>query len=272
MALKIIVEGCDGTGKSTYIRKLKSLYPSAQVIHCTRTTPNTYQWFSRLLKDDNDYIFDRFHVGQFIYQNEDERRERGWMTIHQLHKLERLMNRRGAYIVYVTAPIDTILYNCQRDEFDSHYTWDYIKYLTDLYDDFMYRVSQVAVIPYYNDYHPGGAGHIDYDKIPTILAVDFDGTITTKNGFPDINTAEPDIEIINKCKTLKKCGVKIVLWTNRTDRYLDDAVKFCESYGLTFDAVNANVPEVRSLGLNPRKVWATEYWDDKAEHIGGKSI
>ena len=43
------------------------------------------------------------------------------------------------------------------------------------------------------------------------------------------------------------------------------AAKFCEKYGLTFDAVNENLPDtVTMLGYNPRKVLADIYIDDKA--------
>ena len=46
---------------------------------------------------------------------------------------------------------------------------------------------------------------------------------------------------------------------------LEDAVAACEKYGLKFDAVNDNLQEeVAKWGNNPRKIAATEYWDDRA--------
>lgn len=266
MALKIIVEGCDGAGKSTYIKKLADMYPTATVLHCTRHTPNTYEYFKSLLTDPHDYIFDRFHIGQFVYQTEDERRAHGWMTNKQLKKLEKIINKVKAQIIYIEAPVETMMYNCSIDAEDSHYTARYIQDILGKYDRFFMNSS---VIPYYyfNDYNPLHAGKINYNEIPYSVAVDFDGTLTIKNGFPDITNATPNMEIINKCKQLQKCGVRIILWTNRTDKYLQDAVDFCKMYDLHFDAVNDNIPEVKKLGINPRKVWATEYWDDKAIRV-----
>ena len=262
MPLKIIVEGCDGAGKSHYISQLKELYPSAQVVHCTRSTPNTYRFFSMLLKDDKDYIFDRFHVGQFIYQTEEERCEKGWLTSHELKKLEKLMIKVGAQLIHVVAPIQTIVYNCARDREDNYYTPEYIRELCAKYDQFMLN-SRVPVMEYYNDYNPDVAGAVDYESLPTVVAIDFDGTLV-HNAFPNIKYAIPNTELIAKAKKLRKCGAKLVLWTNRTDAYLQDAVDYCASHGLYFDAINDNVKEVKDAGLNPRKVWATEYWDDKA--------
>lgn len=103
--------------------------------------------------------------------------------------------------------------------------------------------------------------------LPYIIAVDFDGTLV-EDKFPEIGKPnDPVFELL--CKAQENC-VKIILWTCRNGERLDQAVKFCESHSqLKFDAVNDNIPEV--LGLfpgNARKVYANEYWDDKAVFIG----
>ena len=49
---------------------------------------------------------------------------------------------------------------------------------------------------------------------------------------------------------------------------LQEAVKACESWGLSFDAINENLSErVSFFGTNSRKISADEYWDDRAVHI-----
>jgi hypothetical protein len=49
----------------------------------------------------------------------------------------------------------------------------------------------------------------------------------------------------------------------REGELLDEAVEWCRSHGLTFDAVNDNLPEVKArYGNNPRKVHADYYLDD----------
>ena len=67
----------------------------------------------------------------------------------------------------------------------------------------------------------------------------------------------------------------MILWTCREGKELEDAVAACKAVGLEFDAVNDNVPELKeAFGTNPRKVGATEYWDDRAVCMGhcGKGV
>ena len=97
--------------------------------------------------------------------------------------------------------------------------------------------------------------------LPTIIAVDFDGTLC-RNRWPEIGKArQPVIDwlILQKAK-----GVKLILWTMREGEKLTEAVAWCADRGLTFDAVNDNLPEVQErFGDNPRKVFADYYLDDK---------
>lgn len=104
------------------------------------------------------------------------------------------------------------------------------------------------------------------NKLPKIVAVDFDGTLV-EDRFPEIG--EPIQVMFQLCKQLKAVGVKLILWTSRDNdspqRNLDAAVGFCANQGLIFDAVNRNIPEVISLFHNDtRKVYADLYLDDKA--------
>ena len=100
---------------------------------------------------------------------------------------------------------------------------------------------------------------------PRIIAVDFDGTLC-ESRFPEIGPAKP--EVLEKLKWYRSQGTQIILWTTRIGRYVDEAVDWCRRYDLEFDAVNDNVPsQIAWLGGNSRKVYATEYWDDKGVHI-----
>lgn len=43
------------------------------------------------------------------------------------------------------------------------------------------------------------------------------------------------------------------------------AVEWCEAHGIHLDAVNENLPDViASFGGDTRKIFANEYWDDRA--------
>lgn len=99
-----------------------------------------------------------------------------------------------------------------------------------------------------------------------IIAVDFDGTLCVDK-FPEIG--EPNWVVITRVKAVQKAGIPTILSTCREGELLNDAVKACECWGLKFDAVNENLPAfVAETGDDPRKIVATQYWDDKAVRMG----
>lgn len=100
--------------------------------------------------------------------------------------------------------------------------------------------------------------------IPYIIAVDFDGTLCEDN-FPNIGNPKEDV--IRWVKNQRKglgYNTKIILWTCRNGKYLEEAIEWCKNHGLEFDAVNENLKEVENLyGGYTRKVFADLYVDDK---------
>lgn len=103
---------------------------------------------------------------------------------------------------------------------------------------------------------------VEMNALPFIIAIDFDGTLVSDN-FPHIGT--PNESLIRFAKLWRKAGAKLVLWTCRNDERLLDAVAFCSSNGIQFDAINQNIPEViQMFGGDTRKVYADVYIDDKA--------
>lgn len=95
-----------------------------------------------------------------------------------------------------------------------------------------------------------------------VIAVDFDGTLC-EDKFPDIG--EPKLTVIKQLLFEKLIGNKIILWTCREGKYLEDALNACKDWGITFDAINANLPErIIQYGNDCRKVGADEYWDDRS--------
>lgn len=101
-------------------------------------------------------------------------------------------------------------------------------------------------------------------KNTKIIAIDFDGTLDVKDVFPDFS--RPRLWLINLLKRMKRDeNVKLILWTCREGDVLDDAVDWCHDFGLTFDAINENVPEIAKLyGKNGRKPAADIYIDEKS--------
>lgn len=99
-----------------------------------------------------------------------------------------------------------------------------------------------------------------------IIAVDFDGTLC-ENKWPDIG--EPNMPAIRALKRARVLhGAKVILWTCRTGKDLRAALDWCRAHGIEFDAVNENLPEmIAEFGENTRKIFANEYWDDRARRV-----
>lgn len=97
-----------------------------------------------------------------------------------------------------------------------------------------------------------------------IYAVDFDGTLSLGK-WPE--TGDPNIELIKYLiRQRVKNGNKVILNTNRSGELLEKAVRFCRAYGLEFDAINENLPEmIEAYGNDSRKISADHYIDDHAE-------
>lgn len=96
-----------------------------------------------------------------------------------------------------------------------------------------------------------------------IIAVDFDGTIV-EHQFPNIGKERP-----GAIDTLKKLSVKhrIILWTVRQGKELQEAVDYCAERGLTFFAVNSDTPGGTWDGAGARKLRADLFIDDA--NLGG---
>ena len=99
-----------------------------------------------------------------------------------------------------------------------------------------------------------------------ILAVGFDGTIVAHR-YPSIGR-----ELPFATETLKKLsqeGHRLILWTVREGRLLDEAVAFCRERGLEFYAVNRDYPEEEKGKNNhfSRKLKADLWIDDR--NLGG---
>ena len=95
-----------------------------------------------------------------------------------------------------------------------------------------------------------------------IIAVDFDGCLC-ESKWPNIG--KENQPVINELLKQQALGAKLILWTCREGHQLQAAVMWCLNHGIKFDAINENLPEnIEIFGNNSRKVYATEYWDDKS--------
>lgn len=98
-----------------------------------------------------------------------------------------------------------------------------------------------------------------------IYAIDFDGTLANTR-FPEI--LGPKDKVVAAVKILKASGHKIILWTCRQGKDLEDAVRWCKMQGIIFDAVNEPLPgQIEKWGNDTRKIYADYYIDDKAINV-----
>lgn len=97
-----------------------------------------------------------------------------------------------------------------------------------------------------------------------VIAVDFDGTIV-EHKYPKIGKEMP--RAFHTIRALQQKGHRLVLWTYRQGKSLEDAVDYCKDHGVEFYAVNENYPgETRGNGYS-RKLNADIFIDDR--NIGG---
>lgn len=264
--MKFLLEGVDGCGKTTLAKKIQETFSGIdfEMIHCTRETSNNYEFFLDMLMSDKHMIIDRGYLGQFIYQTEEERISNGWLTNKELRLIDRVASIMNVIKIYVTANTDLCLYNCKHNGEDGHYTAEYINNLKSKYVEYLDDLNGWTF--YENNFeHPEFAKNFDYSSLPKIVCVDFDGTLNlTDKPFPSIG--KPFMPLLSELTEGKYKDYKKILYTTRSGKALDDAVKICEEWGLKLDAVNDNIDELKQHGLNPRKIYCNAIIDDLAIH------
>ena len=98
-----------------------------------------------------------------------------------------------------------------------------------------------------------------------IIEVDFDGTIV-EHKYPEIGRELPFA--IETLKKLQQERHRLILWSVREGKLLQEAVDFCRERGLEFYAVNSNyAEETLESDHYSRKLKADLFIDDR--NLGG---
>lgn len=97
-----------------------------------------------------------------------------------------------------------------------------------------------------------------------LIAVDFDGTIVDHE-YPRIGKEK--LFAFQTLRALQDKGHRLVLWTIREGKTLEDAVEYCRSNGVEFYAVNETFPGEGFQQGQSRKVNADIFIDDR--NVGG---
>nr|WP_311145182.1 hypothetical protein [uncultured Porphyromonas sp.] len=97
------------------------------------------------------------------------------------------------------------------------------------------------------------------------IAVDFDGTIV-RHRYPKIGDEIPFAT--ETLRLLLRDRHRLILWTVREGRLLDEAVEWCRARGVEFYAINRDFPEEDATGSGfSRKIKADLFIDDR--NFGG---
>lgn len=99
-----------------------------------------------------------------------------------------------------------------------------------------------------------------------IIAVDFDGTIV-EHKYPEIGNEIPFAT--ETLKMLIRDQHRLILWSVREGKLLEDAVNWCKERGVEFWAINRDYPEETTENNQhfSRKLKADLFIDDR--NIGG---
>lgn len=100
--MNIVIEGCDGTGKSTIAKHLCEIF-GLQYWH--ESAPRTFAEYSMMLACGG-FVFDRFCVGQFVYNAPEQQK----LSFEELQKLfSEVFPKTNTLFIYVDAHTDTII-------------------------------------------------------------------------------------------------------------------------------------------------------------------
>lgn len=106
-----------------------------------------------------------------------------------------------------------------------------------------------------------------YDKY--YIAIDFDGTLV-EHDYPAIGKIKQETInlLLAKKDELNKQGQELVviLWTCRSDNTLIAAKTWCKE-NMPMSIVPKYYNENPDVPMNSRKIFANEYWDDRAVKV-----
>lgn len=104
MGKRIIIEGCDGTGKSTLARLYANEY-GLDYCHCTSTDPTDYSFYKNTIRKDNT-VWDRHTIGELIYPKIFNRQQQ--ISTEDARLVLAYGRNVGAKIFVLTADLDAI--------------------------------------------------------------------------------------------------------------------------------------------------------------------
>ena len=124
--MNIVIEGCDGTGKSSIA---KHLCETLGLQYWHESQPRTFDEYKQML-EYGGFVFDRFCFGQFVYNTADQRR----LSIEELKTLlADVFPATGTVLLYADAHTDSIVQRLlQRGEGTEEIKGEMVKYIKNI--------------------------------------------------------------------------------------------------------------------------------------------
>lgn len=150
----IIVEGVDGSGKSTFIKMIEKAIPNRFKVDLQHRGPILdtvgYEYFNPLLdvKPDSFLVSDRWHVGEMIYGPlyRNESKVTGEWNI----AIEALLDKLGAVKVVMKPSLDVVrsrLANRGEDYLQDHHVEEVYNFYSDYAEQHEYHVITGTTYP-----------------------------------------------------------------------------------------------------------------------------
>ena len=104
--MNVILEGLDAAGKTTLAEKLRDKF-GMKILHSTAETRNDLYYHLDLLDYQTNTVFDRFHVGEYVYPKVYGRKAK--MNAKELEEVERrIIDNNDLFIIFITSKMDII--------------------------------------------------------------------------------------------------------------------------------------------------------------------
>jgi thymidylate kinase len=140
----VVLEGCDGVGKTTLAAALATRH-AYQMVHATRTPPGVdlTERYTEILARPGRLVLDRSFVSELVYGPIERGHSR--LTFTQAADLARTIARRGGILVHVTATPETIHARLERRDGIAP-TLRQVRTLTDRYTDVFADLGTIAPV------------------------------------------------------------------------------------------------------------------------------
>lgn len=103
--MKIILEGCDGTGKTTLAKILADKY-GLDICHCTQHDASDYDFYRQTLRKEN-VVWDRHTIGELIYPKVFGRKQN--IGTEDARLILHYAKQEGVKVLVLTADMPTLL-------------------------------------------------------------------------------------------------------------------------------------------------------------------